>query len=106
MEPEHKTHRARRREREGLPRRALLGYTNARKPPLERAPTGSEALVEAELFLPWSAQKLRGRIFAGCTVVEARPDAEGTVLRVRGEPEAVGRLREQLGEAGTIRARS
>ncbi|HMG58265.1 MAG TPA: GTPase HflX, partial [Burkholderiales bacterium] len=56
-------------------------------------------LVEAELFLPWSAQKLRGQIFATCTVLEERTDAEGAFLRVRGEPEAVGRLREQLGEA-------
>src|SRR5438477_2322327 len=56
-------------------------------------------LVEAELFLPWSAQKLRGQIFATCTVLEERTDAEGTFLRVRGEPEAVERLREQLGEA-------
>src|SRR5712671_503171 len=63
-------------------------------------------LVEAELFLPWSAQKLRGQIFATCTVLEERTDGEGTFLRVRGEPEAVERLREQLGEAGTIRARS
>ena len=64
------------------------------------------SLVEAELFLPWSEQKLRGQIFATCTVLEERADAEGAVLRVRGEPEAIGRLREQLGEAGTIRARS
>src|SRR5437899_1125240 len=63
-------------------------------------------LVEAELFLPWSAQKLRGQIFATCTVLEERADGEGAFLRVRGEPEAVERLREQLGEAGTIRARS
>src|SRR5438445_4371934 len=63
-------------------------------------------LVEAELFLPWSAQNLRGQVFATCTVLEERTDAEGTFLRVRGEPEAIGRLREQLGEAGTIRARS
>src|SRR5437763_1001781 len=56
-------------------------------------------LVEAELFLPWSAQKLRGQIFATCTVLEERTDAEGTFLRVRGEPEAVERLREQWGEA-------
>src|SRR5216683_1207485 len=55
-------------------------------------------LVEAELFLPWSAQNLRGQIFATCTVLEERSDAEGAVLRVRGEPEAVARLREQLGE--------
>src|SRR5437870_4020852 len=62
-------------------------------------------LVEAELFLPWSAQKLRGQIFATCTVLEERSDGEGTFLRVRGEPEAVGRLREQLGEAAIIRPR-
>jgi GTP-binding protein HflX len=63
-------------------------------------------LVEAELFLPWSAQNLRGQIFASCTVLEERADAEGAFLRVRGEPEAIGRLREQLGETGIIRARS
>jgi GTP-binding protein HflX len=56
-------------------------------------------LVEAELFLPWSAQNLRGRIFATCTVLEERADAEGAFLRVRGEPEAVERLREQFGRA-------
>src|SRR5436190_4105814 len=38
-------------------------------------------LVEAELFLPWSAQKLRGQIFATCTVLEERADAEGAFLR-------------------------
>jgi GTPase len=55
-------------------------------------------LVEAELFLPWSAQKLRGQIFATCTVLEERAGGDGAFLRVRGDPEAVGRLREQLGE--------
>jgi GTPase len=53
-------------------------------------------LVEAELFLPWSAQKLRGEIFATCTVLEERADGEGAFLRVRGDPEAVKRLQEQL----------
>jgi GTP-binding protein HflX len=53
-------------------------------------------LVEAELFLPWSAQKMRGQIFATCTVLEERADAEGAFLRVRGEPEDVERLREQF----------
>ncbi len=62
-------------------------------------------LVEVELFLPWSAQNLRGQIFATCTVLEERADAEGAFLRVRGEPEAVGRLREQLGESAVIRPR-
>jgi GTP-binding protein HflX len=60
-------------------------------------------LVEAELFLPWSAQNLRGQIFATCTVLEERTESEGAFLRVRGEPGALGRLSEQLGEA--VRAR-
>jgi len=55
-----------------------------------------QRLVEAELFLPWSAQKLRGQIFASCTVLEERTGEAGTFLRVRGEAEAVERLREQL----------
>ena len=54
-------------------------------------------LVEAELFLPWSAQNQRGEIFATCKVLEERADGEGAFLRVRGEPQAVKRLREQFG---------
>jgi len=53
-------------------------------------------LIEAELFLPWSAQKLRGEIFANLQVLEERAATDGTFFRVRGEPEAVKRLREQL----------
>src|SRR5437879_12584281 len=49
-------------------------------------------LVEAELYLPWSAQILRGQIFATCTVLEERPDPEGRFLLVRAEPEPVPRL--------------
>src|SRR5690242_3781892 len=60
-------------------------------------------LVEAELFLPWTEQKLRGQIFATCTVLEERSDPGGAFLRVRGEPESLGRLREQLGEAARAR---
>jgi len=52
--------------------------------------------VEAELFLPWSAQKLRGEIFASCEVLEERSEGEGAFLRVRGEPEAVKRLQERI----------
>jgi GTP-binding protein HflX len=54
-------------------------------------------LVEAELFLPWSAQKLRGEIFASVQVLDERAGGDGATLRVRGEPEAVKRLRKQLG---------
>jgi GTP-binding protein HflX len=56
-------------------------------------------LVEAELFLPWSAQKMRGEIFASCEVLEERSDDAGAFLRVRGEPGAVRRLRALFGEA-------
>jgi GTP-binding protein HflX len=55
-----------------------------------------QRLVEAELFLPWAAQKLRGEIFEHCEVLDERAGGEGVFLRVRGEPEAVKRLREQL----------
>ena len=54
-------------------------------------------LVEAELFLPWSEQKKRGEIFDTCEVLEERADAEGAILRIRGEPDAVKRLRKQFG---------
>jgi GTP-binding protein HflX len=53
-------------------------------------------LVEAELFLPWAAQKLRGEIFSSCEVLEERSEGEGTFLRVRGESAAVERLREKV----------
>jgi GTP-binding protein HflX len=53
-------------------------------------------LVEAELFLPWSAQQLRGGIYARCQVLEEHSDNTGTFFRVRGEPNAVIDLREQF----------
>jgi GTPase len=55
-------------------------------------------LVEAELFLPWSAQQLRGGIYASCQVLEEYSDSEGTFFRVRGEPNAVKDLREQFSQ--------
>ncbi len=56
-------------------------------------------LVEAELFLPWSAQQLRGEIFARCEVLEERSDEDGAFLRVRGEQETLNGLQNQLGQA-------
>lgn len=53
-------------------------------------------LVEAELFLPWSAQQLRGEIYSSCQVQEERSDNEGTFIRLRGEPATVDSLRQQL----------
>ena len=55
-----------------------------------------QGLVEAEIFLPWSAQKQRGEIFSTCEVLEERADNDGSFLRIRGEPEAVKRLGEQF----------
>src|SRR3954470_620159 len=54
-------------------------------------------LIEAELFLPWAEQGLRGEIFASCKVLEERTDAKGAFLRVLGDAETVRRLREQFG---------
>ena len=51
-----------------------------------------QQLVEAELFLPWSAQKERGRIFDTCEVLEERTEGEGTFMRVRGDAEDVQKL--------------
>lgn len=56
-------------------------------------------LVEAELFLPWSAQQLRGGLYANCQVLEERSDEEGAFFRVRGEAGAVNSLREKFSQA-------
>ena len=55
--------------------------------------------VEAELFLPWSAQAQRNRIFANCEVLEERSDEHGAVLRVRGASETVKAWSEQFARA-------
>jgi len=53
-------------------------------------------LVEAELFLPWSVQQLRGEIFARCEVLTERADEAGAFFQVRGEPAVLDTLREQI----------
>lgn len=54
-------------------------------------------LVEAELFLPWSAQQLRGEIYSNCQVLEERADEDGAFFNVRGAAEVVEGLMERLG---------
>jgi GTP-binding protein HflX len=54
-------------------------------------------LAEAELFLPWTEQKMRGEIFATCKVLEERSEGEGALLRIRGAPEVVKRLQARFG---------
>lgn len=53
-------------------------------------------LIEAEFFLPWNVQQLRGQIYTNCQVLEEHSDNEGTLFRVRSEPVAIENLREQL----------
>ena len=57
-------------------------------------------LVEAELFLPWSAQQLRGEIYENCEVLEERADEEGAVFSVRGERDTVEALSERFQRGG------
>jgi GTPase len=59
-------------------------------------------LVEAEIFLPWSAQQLRKDIYANCEVLAERADADGAFFHVRGEPGTVNELREQFSPPQTI----
>ena len=56
-------------------------------------------LVEAELHLPWTAQQLRKEIYANCEVLQEDADEAGAIFRVRAEPAALEKLREQLTQA-------
>ena len=51
-------------------------------------------LVDAEIFLPWSAQGLRGEIFAAGEVLEERADTAGAFFRFRAPADVVARLRD------------
>ena len=53
-------------------------------------------MVKADLFLPWSAQQMRGDIFARCEVLDERAEAEGAFLSVRGEREVIEALRARI----------
>jgi GTP-binding protein HflX len=91
-------------EREAALRAGYPGciVMSARRPDdvakLHRAIVGffQKDLVEAELFLPWSAQQLRGEIFARCEVLEERAEEAGAYFSVRVEPGALDSLRGQL----------
>jgi GTP-binding protein HflX len=49
-------------------------------------------LIESELFLPWSAQGLRGEIFTSCEVLEERADEDGAFFRFRATEDVIARL--------------
>ena len=54
-------------------------------------------LVETEIFLPWTAQQLRGEIYANCQVLEERSDNDGAFFLVRSEADVIRNIREQCG---------
>jgi GTP-binding protein HflX len=49
-------------------------------------------LIETEIFLPWSAQALRGEIFTFCELLEERADEKGALFRFRASADVVARL--------------
>ncbi len=53
-------------------------------------------LIEMELFLPWTAQQLRGDIFARCEVLSEHADAAGAFFRVRADQATLDSLREKI----------
>lgn len=55
-------------------------------------------LIETELFIPWSAQQLRGEIYANCQVLTERSDNDGAFFLVRSESDVIKRIQEQFGQ--------
>ena len=43
-------------------------------------------LVEAELFLPWTARSLRGEIYANCQILGERSKEEDAFFKIRVNP--------------------
>ncbi len=62
-------------------------------------------LIESEIFLPWSAQELRGEIFASCDVLEERADAAGAFFRLRATPDMVAKLSKLAADACLSRSK-
>ena len=58
-------------------------------------------LVESELRVPWSAQQLRGEIYASCEVLAESADEVGAVFRVRGDAATIRALHERFAGAAS-----
>jgi GTPase len=59
-------------------------------------------LIEVEIFLPWSAQQLRGEVYANCQVLGEHSDNDGAFFRVRGETDVIKNLQDKLSPAQSI----
>lgn len=55
-----------------------------------------ESMVEDELVLPYAKQSLLGEIYENARVLSEEQDTAGRILKVRGLPGAIGRLRRAL----------
>ena len=55
--------------------------------------------IETELFLPWTAQQLRGEIFARCEVLSEHADEAGAFFSVRADQATLDSLGELLGQS-------
>ncbi|MFA6041399.1 MAG: GTPase HflX [Methylophilus sp.] len=53
-------------------------------------------LVEAEFFLPWETQQLRGEIYANCQVLEERSEPEGAYFKVRAAANQLKKLQDKI----------
>lgn len=50
--------------------------------------------------MPWTAQQLRGELFARCEVLEERAEEEGAYFSVRVDQADLDNLSEQLARVG------
>jgi GTPase len=59
-------------------------------------------LVEAELFLKWETQQLRGEIYANCQVLEERAEPEGAYFKVRALANQLNKLQDKIKQTHSI----
>lgn len=54
-------------------------------------------LIETEVLVPWSMQKMRGEIYEKCQVLEERADEEGAIFRILAAADILSNIKIQLG---------
>lgn len=54
-------------------------------------------LIETEVLVPWSMQKIRGEIYEKCQVLEERSDNDGAIFKILAAPDILSSIRIQLG---------
>ena len=54
-------------------------------------------LIETEVLVPWSMQKLRGELYEKCQVLEERADNDGAIFKILSAPDILSNIRIQLG---------